>query len=138
MERKFEIPAHWDEKQIICCLYYLVADSDNDLRKEEIDVIDLKLDQLLVDTFLVPHDQKYKIANEAMNLAVGLSDQRKTELVRELSSKVNISGDLFVQLISSLEDIAQSDDYVSIEEHSLMYYIRLKFKKDYVRAEAYC
>ncbi|MBC7390183.1 MAG: hypothetical protein H7329_13280 [Opitutaceae bacterium] len=138
MENKLSVPAHWDEKHIISSLYYLVADSDFVVKKEEIDTIDKKLDILLHQTYYVSTEQKYKIANEAMNFAVGLNDVEKLEVVRNLSSNVKFSHELFVQMINDMEDIAQSDDYVSIEEHSLMYYIRLKFKKDYVRAEAYC
>ena len=137
MDKKFQIPTHWDEKQIICSLYYLVANSDNDLKKEEVTMIDRKLDALM-STFMLAPDQKYKIANEAMNLVLSLDDQVKIEFVKELSSQVIFSPEMFTQVLTSLEDIAQSDDYVSIEEHSLMYYIRLKFKKDYARAVAYC
>ena len=138
MKNTLSVPAHWDEKHIICSLYYLVADSDFIVKKEEIDTIDKKLDILLHQTFYVSTEQKYKIVNEAMNFAFGLSDVEKLEVVRNLSAKVKLTNDLFVHMINDMEDIAQSDGYVSIEEHSLMYYIRLKFKKDYVRAEAYC
>ena len=138
MENTLSVPVHWDEKHIICSLYYLVADSDFIVKKEEIETINKKLDILLHQTFYVSTEQKYKVINEAMNFAVGLSDVEKLEVVRNLSAKVKLTSDLFVHMINDMEDIAQSDGCVSIEEHSLMYYIRLKFKKDYVRAEAYC
>ena len=138
MEPKLSIPAHWDEKHIISSLYYLVADSDSILKKEETETIEKKLDLLLHQHFYVTSEQRYKIATEAMNFSVGLNDAEKLESVRNLSAMIKLPAELFVQMISDMEDIAQSDDYVSIEEHSLMYYIRLKFKKDYVRAEAYC
>ena len=138
METKLLVPTHWDEKHIISSLYYLVADSDSNIKKEEIETIDKKLDILLHQTFYVSVEQRNHIEREAMKFAVGLNDAEKLAVVRNLSAKIILSNDLFVQMITDMEDIAQSDDYVSIEEHSLMYYIRLKFKKDYVRAEAYC
>ena len=136
MKNTLSVPAHWDEKHIICSLYYLVADSDFIVKKEEIDTIDKKLDILLHQTFYVSTEQKYKIVNEAMNFAFGLSDVEKLEVVRNLSAKVKLTNDLFVHMINDMEDIAQSDGYVSIEEHSLMYYIRLKFKKDYPQRDS--
>lgn len=138
MDTKLSIPSHWDEKYIITSLYYLVADSDSVLKKEEIITIDNKLDTLFHTTFYLSADQKYRVANEAMNYSVGLNDAEKLAAVRNLSSRVVLSHEMFAQIISDMEDIAQADDYVSIEEHSMMYYIRLKFKKDYVRAAAYC
>ncbi len=43
-----------------------------------------------------------------------------------------------MEMISAIEDIAQADNFVTIEEHSLMYYIRLQFKKDYVKEAVLC
>lgn len=132
METKFSCPAYWDEKYVICALYYLVADCDFELKKEEIKVIDKKLDVLLSDSLLYS-DAKYKIANEVMSYVVGLSNEKKTEAVRHLSEMVKMTHETFVQVMHDLEEIAISDDYVCIEEHSFMFFIRLMFKKNYAR-----
>ncbi len=134
METKFTCPAYWDEKYVICALYYLVADCDFELKKEEIRTIDKKLDYLFEDSLLYS-DSKYKIANEVMSYVLGLSNEKKTEAVKYLSNKVTFSHEVFIKVMKDLEEIAISDDYVCIEEHSFMYFIRLMFRRNYARTQ---
>ena len=134
METKFTCPVYWDEKYVTCALYYLVADCDFELKREEITIIDRKLDFLFQNELLYS-DSKYKIANEVMSYVLGLSNEKKTEAVRYLSDKVSLSHESFVQVMQDLEEIALSDDYISVEEHSFMYFIRLMFRRNYVRMQ---
>lgn len=136
MKTTFDYPAYWDEKYVICALYYLLADCDFELRREEIRVIDKKLDKLFSDS-LLHSDSKYKIANEVMSYVLGLSNEEKTEAVRHLSRIAALSHDTYVKLMKDLEEIALSDDYVCIEEHSFMFFIRLMFRKNYARSTSY-
>jgi len=136
MKTTFDYPAYWDEKYVICALYYLLADSDFELKREEIKVIDKKLDTLFSDSLLYS-DSKYKIANEVMSYVLGLNNEEKTQAIRHLAQIAALSHDTYVMLMHDLEEIALSDDYVCIEEHSIMFFIRLMFKKNYVRSESY-
>lgn len=132
MKTNFDYPAYWNEKYVICALYYLLADCDFELKKEEVKVIDQKLTTLFSDSLLYS-DSKYKIANEVMSYVLGLSNEEKTEAVRHLAKITTLTHESYIKLMQDLEEIALSDDYVCIEEHSFMFFIRLMFKKNYTR-----
>jgi hypothetical protein len=55
------------------------------------------------------------------------------DLIEFLSNKVELTWDMYQFIINDLNDIAKADQYISVEEHSLMYYVRLKFNKDYLK-----
>jgi uncharacterized tellurite resistance protein B-like protein len=128
MENQMDIPLHWDERHVICGLYYMVADSDFSIKKEEVDTIDRHLETLMLQFPHLLTSNKFAIANEVMPHVIGRSDREKMDLIKQWAAKFPLSRDQFIDMQQALEHIAQSDDYVSIEEHSLMYFIRLKFK----------
>jgi hypothetical protein len=130
MENRTVFPAHWDEKQIICSLYYWIADSDFKIHTDELNVIHKKLDQLFFRTFYLSVEEKENIVAEVEHYIAGASDQQKMEWIRLFSKQVVLTTDLYREMIQAMEAIALADDFISIEEHSLMYYIRLKFKKN--------
>lgn len=136
METKLVYPIQWSEKYAICILYHLVAYADATIKKEEMEMVKRKMDRLFEGDQLTP-EEKEKIASDVTQYVIGLSDANKKEAIKYFSEKIHLSHEMFIQTMKDLEDIAQSDDYVSIEEHSLMYYIRLKFKRNYVRAMDY-
>jgi len=121
-------PLHWQLPHVICCLYYLVASSDFIIKEEEELVIDRHLDNFLILHCPELYVQKHKLADEVAKYVDSANDLQKMEAVRYFSTKFLLNHDIYFGLIKSLEEIAQADRYISIEEHSMMYYIRLKFK----------
>ena len=130
MENIGTFPAHWDEKQIICCMYFWIADADFKRQTDERNMIEQKLERLFLQRYDLSIEQKQGMIEEVISFIEGTSDQQKMALIRQFSDRVTLSNELYVEMIKAMEDIAMADDYISIEEHSLMYYIRLKFKKN--------
>ena len=129
MENSIALPVYWDEKYIICSLYYLIAASDYIIKKEEVAVIDQKMEHLLLHSYQLSLDKKESIMAEALSFINKANDQQKMEAIRLFSSKVVLPEELYVEMLHSMEAIALADGNISIEEHSLMYYVKLKFKK---------
>ena len=121
-------PLHWQLPHVICCLYYLVASSDFIVKEEELRVMDHHIDDFLLQHSPELYSQKNELVKEVSAYVSGASELQRMEAVRYFSAKFLLSHDTYFGLIRSLEEIAQADRYISIEEHSMMYYIRLKFK----------
>lgn len=121
-------PLHWQLPHVICCLYYLVASADFIVKEEEQKVIDHQLDDFLLQYFPEQYSEKQALAMEVVTYVNEANDLQKMEAVRYFATKFVLNYSMYFELIKSLEEIAQADRYISIEEHSMMYYIRLKFK----------
>ena len=125
-----------DEKHAMAILYYLIADADFNISEIESDLIDKKIAKLFADEAMTTFE-KEELVGKIIDYSIGLSDTLKKETVKYLSERVKFTHEQYIQLIQDLDDIARCDNYISIEEHSLMYYIRLKFKKNYARSGQY-
>lgn len=130
---KIKIASHWDEKYLITFLYTFLAQSDFVVNAEEALVLKTKINNLLFHLFFLTDDEKIKITEEVNNVTSRLDEIEKMDLIEFLSNKVEITWDMYEFIINDLNDIAKADHYISVEEHSLMYFIRLKFNKDYLK-----
>ena len=128
---KRTIADHWDVKYLISFLYIFLAESDFVIGKEEAEALNKSLHDALVNVFFQTEEEKSKIIAEVNQFSRSISEDDKMELIKELSSKIDINFDLYELIVQQLNVIAKSDKYVSVEEHSLMYYIRLKLNNDY-------
>lgn len=122
---------HWDVKYLVSFLYIFLAESDFVISSEEAEALNKSLNDALVNVFFVTEEEKKSIIAEVNQYSHSISDEEKMELIKELSLRVDISFELYELIVQQLNAIAQSDNYVSVEEHSLMYYIRLKLNNDY-------
>lgn len=129
-----QLPIHWDQKHLIAFLYIFLADSDFKVPTEEAISLSDNLKELLVGKYLMSQEDTDLLIAEVKNTEKGLDDHQRMETIRILSETVPLDWDIYQYVIKELDEIAHSDKYVSVEEHSLMYYIRLKFKKDYQRS----
>lgn len=121
-------PLHWQLPHVICCLYYLVASSDFIIKEEEQAVLDHHLEGFLLQLTPDLYAKKEELSSEVAAYVRAASDLQKMEAVRYFATKFPLTHEMYYGLVKSLEEIAQADKYISIEEHSMMYYIRLKFK----------
>ena len=125
------IPPHWDHKHLISFLYVFIADSDFVVTEDEAIAVNNNLLELLQDKYRLPLEEVSAIIKEVKSFEMAQDDAGKMEVIRLLSEKIDLDLSTYEYLIKELDEIAQSDKYVSVEEHSLMFYVRLKFKKDY-------
>jgi hypothetical protein len=125
-----EIPLHWDEKYVITFLYNSVSVSDFIVTSKETTVLNNNLDKLLREYFNLSEQEKEKIISEILAFPIQ-NDAERREAIKLMSERVNLDLQTYLYMVDRLNEIVHSDKYVAIEEHSLMYYIRLKFNKNY-------
>lgn len=125
-----QAPIHWNEKHLISFLYISLAVSDFIVSPDERITLNSNLDELLKGKFQLSDSEKNAIISEVQSLPVA-DDTARMAIIKELSERIELDWDTYKFVAKELDEIAHSDKYVSIEEHSLMFYIRLKFKKDY-------
>ncbi len=130
------IPPHWDHKHLISFLYVFLADSDFVVTEEEAIAVNNNLLELLKDKYSLPLNEVALIIEEIRAFELAQDDAGRMEVIRQLSEKIDLDLSTYEYLIKELDEIAKSDKYVSVEEHSLMYYVRLKFKKDYPQSNS--
>lgn len=128
---KDQILDHWDINYLVSFLYIFLAESDFVISKEEAHTLNESLHNTLVNVFFLTEKQKDDILAEVNTYTHSLSEEEKMSLIEELTHKNDISFDIYELIVQELNKIAKSDKYISVEEHSLMYYIRLKLHKDY-------
>ena len=128
---KDKILDHWDINYLVSFLYIFLAESDFVINKEEAISLNECLHDTLINLFFQSENQKDEIIKEVNTYTHKLDESQKMELIEELAKKIDIPFDVYEFIVQELNKIAQSDKYVSVEEHSLMYYIRLKLNKDY-------
>ena len=129
-------PVSLVEKHAIAILYYLIADADFNISERESALIDKKIEDLFSDADMDAYEKR-DLVGKIIDYSIGLNDNLKKETVKYLSIRVKFTHEQYINLIQDLDDIARCDNYISIEEHSLMFYIRLKFRKNYARADQY-
>ena len=130
------IPSHWDHKHLISFLYVFLADSDFVVTEEEAITVNNNLLELLKDKYSLPLEEVSAIIKEVKSFEMAQDDAGKMEVIKQLSEKIDLDLSTYEYLIKELDEIAQTDKYVSVEEHSLMFYVRLKFKKDYPQRDS--
>ncbi len=128
---KDKILEHWDISYLVSFLYIFLAESDFVINKEEAATLNTSLDDTLVRLFFHTEEQKDAIIKEVNTYTHTLDEAEKMDLIEELAKKIDIPFDVYEFIVQELNKIAKSDKYVSVEEHSLLYYIRLKLNKDY-------
>ncbi|SFX72995.1 hypothetical protein [Cytophaga hutchinsonii] len=128
---KDQILEHWDINYLVSFLYIFLAESDFVISKEEAGILNESLHDTLVNVFFKTEEQKDAILKEVNAYTHALSEDQKMDLIEELTRKIDISFDVYELIVQELNKIAKSDKYISVEEHSLMYFIRLKLNKDY-------
>jgi hypothetical protein len=122
---------HWDINYLVSFLYLFLAESDFVVNKEEAKALNESLHNTLVRVFFKTEEQKDAIVQEVNAYTHTLNEMQKMELVETLAKKIDIPFDVYELIVQELNKIAKSDKYVSVEEHSLLFYIRLKLNKDY-------
>ncbi|WP_299247983.1 hypothetical protein [uncultured Cytophaga sp.] len=122
---------HWDINYLVSFLYIFLAESDFVINKEEAIALNDSLHNTLVRVFFQTEEQKDAIIKEVNAYTHTLTETQKMELVETLAKKIDIPFDVYELIVQELNKIAKSDKYVSVEEHSLLFYIRLKLNKDY-------
>lgn len=122
--------SHWDEKHLIAFLYISIAVSDFVVTPEEKQTLHTNLEELLKGKYHLSDSDKNTLLAEVQSFPIA-NDTERMGLIKELSERIELSWETYKYMASELDEIAHSDKYVSIEEHSLMYFIRLKFRKDY-------
>ena len=122
---------HWDINYLVSFLYLFLAESDFVVNKEEAKALNESLHNTLVRVFFKTEEQKDAIVKEVNAYTHTLNEMQKMELVETLAKKIDIPFDVYELIVQELNKIAKSDKYVSVEEHSLLFYIRLKLNKDY-------
>lgn len=125
-----QAPIHWNEKHLISFLYISLAVSDFIVSPDERITLNSNLDELLKGKFQLSDSEKNAIISEVQAFPVA-DDTARMAIIKELSERIELDWETYKFVAKELDEIAHSDKYVSIEEHSLMFYIRLKFKKDY-------
>jgi hypothetical protein len=125
-----EIPSHWDEKHLITFLYISVSVTDFIVTSKETSVLNQNLDNLLKGRYQLSEPEKEAIISEVKSFPIA-KDAERIEAIKLLSDKISLSSETYLYVIEKLNEIIHSDKYVAIEEHSLLYYIRLRLNKDY-------
>ncbi len=131
MKMKNEVLEHWDINYLVSFLYIFLAESDFVVNAEEAATLNKSLRDTLINVFYQTEEQLEGILTEVGAYTHTHSESEKMELIEALASKIDISFEIYELIVQELNKIAKSDKYVSVEEHSLMYYIRLKLNKDY-------
>ena len=131
IKMKDKILEHWDINYLVSFLYIFLAESDFVINKEEAATLNASLHNTLVRLFFQSEEQKDAIIKEVNTYTHTLNESQKMSLIEELAKKIDIPFDVYELIVQELNKIAKSDKYVSVEEHSLLYYIRLKLNKDY-------
>lgn len=125
------LPLHWDDKHLISFLYVFIANSDFVVTPEEAAVVKTNLNELLTGHFGLSEAERDQVVSEVKQAELDMSEQQKMDTIQALAEKIRIDWDTYQYMIKEMDEIAHSDKYVSVEEHSLLYYVRLQFKKDY-------
>jgi len=128
---KDKILDHWDLNYLVSFLYIFLAESDFVISKDEAHTLNQSLHDTLVNVFFLSEEQKDMILAEVNSYTHSLSEEDKMNLIEELTYKIDIPFNIYELVVQELNKIAKSDKYISVEEHSLMYFIRLKLNKDY-------
>jgi len=128
---KDKVLAHWDIKYLVSFLYIFLAESDFVINSDEAATLNSSLHDTLVRLFFQSEEQKEALIKEVNAYTHTLNDAEKMDLIEELAKKIDIPFDVYEFIVQELNKIAKSDKYISVEEHSLLYYIRLKLNKDY-------
>lgn len=128
---KDKILDHWDLNYLVSFLYIFLAESDFVISKEEAQTLNKSLHDTLINVFFLSEEQKDGILAEVNSYTHSLSEKEKMDLIEELTYKIDIPFNIYELVVQELNKIARSDQYISVEEHSLMYFIRLKLNKDY-------
>ena len=128
---KDKILEHWDINYLVSFLYIFLAESDFVINREEAITLNTSLHNTLVSLFFQSEEQKDAIIKEVNTYTHTLDNAQKMALIEELAKKIDIPFDVYELIVQELNKIAKSDTYVSVEEHSLLFYIRLKLNKDY-------
>jgi|GEM_PF-2425991 len=128
---KDEILDHWDISYLVSFLYIFLAESDFLINKQEAATLNNSLHNTLVNVFFKSDEQKDAIIKEVNAYTHTLTEEQKMSLIEELAKKIHISFDVYELIVEELNKIAKSDKYITVEEHSLLFYIRLKLNKDY-------
>lgn len=131
VKMKDKILEHWDINYLVSFLYIFLAESDFVINKDEAATLNTSLYNTLVRLFFQTEEQKEAIIKEVNTYTHALDDAQKMDLIEELAKKIDIPFDVYELIVQELNKIAKSDKYVSVEEHSLLFYIRLKLNKDY-------
>jgi len=124
------IPEHWDEKHLITFLYISVSVSDFIMTSKETTVLNQNLDRLFKEQYHLSESEKEAILLEVKSFPIA-NDAERIEAIKLLSEKISLDPETYQYVVNSLDEIAHSDKCVAIEEHSLMYYIRLRFNRNY-------
>lgn len=131
VKMKDKILEHWDIKYLVSFLYIFLAESDFVINRDEAATLNSSLHDTLVRLFFQSEEQKESIIKEVNAYTHTLNDAEKMDLIEELAKKIDIPFDVYEFIVQELNKIAKSDKYISVEEHSLLFYIRLKLNKDY-------
>lgn len=126
-----QLPIHWDDKHLISFLYIFIANSDFVLTGEEAEAVKTNLTELLKVRFSLSDEEKDRIVAEVREAEAQMSEAEKMDTIEALSKTVKIDRDTYQYIVKEMDEIAHSDHYVSVEEHSLMFFVRLQLKKDY-------
>ena len=120
---KDRILDHWDLNYLVSFLYIFLAESDFVISKEEAHTLNQSLHDTLVNVFFLTEKQKDAILAEVNTYTQSLTEEEKMGLIEELTYKIDIPFAIYELIVQELNKIAKSDKYISVEEHSLMYYI---------------
>lgn len=125
-----EVPLNWNEKHLIVFLYISVATSDSAMSTEKKKVLNDAIEELLRDRYQLSAANLDSLLSEVNSLSIS-NDFERMGVIKELSKRIELDWDTYKYVANKLADIAHADKNVSIEEHSIMYYFRLRFRKDY-------
>lgn len=128
---KTEATAHWSLNHFVPFIYLFVIESNKNISQNKWNVLDHYLHTTLQHVFFLNEDEKWSIIHEVKTLSHSLNDLQKMAIIKELSGRIYISRDLYEMIVDDMNAIAKSDQYISVEEHSAMFFIRLNIKKDY-------
>jgi len=125
-----DVPFHWNEKHLITFLYISVATSDSVISAEKKKVLKNTIEELLENRYQLSAASSEGLIAEVNSLTIS-NDFERMAIIKELSKRIELDWDTYKYVASKLVEIAHADKNVSIEEHSVMYYFRLRFRKDH-------
>jgi hypothetical protein len=125
-----EVPYHWSEKHLIPFLYISVANSESDISDEKKRVLETNIDDLLKNRYHLSDMTCNQLLSEVYSMPIA-NDFERMAVIKELSKRIELDWDTYKYVANKLVDIAHADKNISIEEHSVMYFFRLRFRKDY-------
>ncbi|MBC7450476.1 MAG: hypothetical protein H7259_03195 [Cytophagales bacterium] len=132
---KNDVTAHWDIKYFVPFMYLFVVESNKQISQNKWNVLDHYLHTTLTHVFFLDEHEKWTIINEVKQLSHSLTDIQKMAVIKDVAARIYISRDLYEMIVDDLNAIARSDKFVSVEEHSSMFFIRLHIKKDYITSQ---